>query len=42
MVTVLLSNDTYANLGGEDPPGQNGLGKVGLYKNVGHSQAIVL
>lgn len=33
IVTVLLSKDTYANLGGEDPPRQNSLEKAGLYKN---------
>lgn len=35
IVTALLSKDTYANLGGEDPPRQNSLGKAGLYKNAG-------
>lgn len=28
-----LINDTYVNLGEEDPPRQNSLGKAGLYKN---------
>lgn len=33
--TTALSNDTSANLGGEDSPGQNSLGTAGLYKDAG-------